>query len=68
MSHPPILMKRWSDGTDGEEIGVHYEYDIDVSDLVGIEEKPAMSRVITNKIDELRLADLAARCAKEKKK
>ncbi len=54
-------IKRWSDGTDGHEMGVVVEYEIDVSDLAGIEPAPAMSRVVTSKMDELRLADLIAR-------
>jgi hypothetical protein len=59
VSRPPIARKRWSDGSDGQDPGVFYEYEIDVSDLIGIDPAPAMSRVITSKIDELRMADLA---------
>jgi hypothetical protein len=61
VSHPPIARKRWSDGTDGNEMGVVIEYEIDISDLFDIEPAPVTSRTRTSKMDDLRLADLVAR-------
>jgi hypothetical protein len=55
MSHPLIPIKRWSDGTDGNEMGLVWEYDVDVSDLC----EPVVSRTSTHKIDEAAMADLA---------